>query len=1003
MRTILGVTLLALASWTGAYAQAVAGFGGITGTVTDSSANDGLPDATLILTNESLGIKRTFLASDDGIFDMPALVPASGYGLKVTRKGYTPRTISNITVPVGDTLNLIVPMDREGSSVKSEFKMAEVEDNKNVISMNVTPEQLESLPSPSRVLSQFVLLAPAVTEEPRTGVIAFHGEKFTNSVLVDGNDATNTYVYSQPGIAPQLPLDAVVEMQTLSGVWPAEFGHAAGGIVNIATRSGTNGIHGDGYEYYASHDWTAGDRFAPGFQDGIKQNQAGGSLGGSIWPNKVFGFVNFDALNSSGAGLFRVSNQLLTNPEGTAILASNCKATPAQCTAAINFLNPLINVTVPHQLDMRSGVAKFDWRPNQFNSVTIEGNAMHRKAPDGILNAVLTPNSGPGQDGNLGDETRYVKAGYTRTVSESMLNEARVSWFKDRISLSTDPKLLPSTGLLGLNIAGTPFGANPTLPETQSEQRYQLLDNFTLTTGSNSLKLGVDYERVEDSTYQPWNVHGTYDYPSLTLFADDFTGNTKILKNYNQFSQGFGNAQTNLKPRVWAAYAQDTWKVNQRFTITAGLHWEEQQIPQPINQNTPYYQTGSIGYPKTDFSPRLGLAYRIDDKTVARVGIGTYYQPYPGELMRLLYTWNGIYQSHVSISPLQAGSPVFPVVFGPTAGLPTGTQVVAFAATKFKNPYTEQGSVEIERSLYHGVSLTLGYIDIRGNKLWTAADQLAIDASVVNKTYVIQNTSGVQTGTYTSQIFTYKAGYAHAYQVENEGESRYKGVDAQLHAQLKYGVTFHTSYTWEHSQDDVSGRPLFQFMSFLPATTIPGDFASDRGPSSLDQRQRAVMNLVWAPRLAQGQSGAERYLLDGWQFSAIATLATGLPETPLVVVNGQQFNGTIATNPSTLNGSGGWERVPFEGVNSLRTEGEHIVDARITKGIYFTDRVRAMVMFEAFNALNSQYATSVNTIAYSATAGVVRAVPGVGDGTSSYNPVSGTNARRLQIAFRVVF
>jgi hypothetical protein len=150
-------------------------------------------------------------------------------------------------------------------------------------------------------------------------------------------------------------------------------------------------------------------------------------------------------------------------------------------------------------------------------------------------------------------------------------------------------------------------------------------------------------------------------------------------------------------------------------------------------------------------------------------------------------------------------------------------------------------------------------------------------------------------------------------------------------------------------------------------------------------------------------SGPERYLLDGWQFSAIATLATGLPETPLVVVNGQQFNGTIATNPSTLNGSGGWERVPFEGVNSLRTESEHIVDARITKGIYFTDRIRAMVMFEAFNALNSQYATSVNTIAYSATAGVVRAVPGAGDGTSSYNPVSGTNARRLQISFRVVF
>jgi hypothetical protein len=995
------VSLVALVCASVTYAQAVAGYGGITGTVTDRSSADGLPDASLVLSNASLGFQRTFTVTDDGIFDMPALVPAAGYSLRVTRKGYVTREITDLRVSIGDTMNLIVVMDQEGSESKAEsFHAPLVEDTKNVVSRNVTPQQMDGLPSASRLLNPFVLLAPAVMQDPATGVIAFRGEAVTNTMLTDGIDTTDTFHIRQPGAGVPVAEDAIAEIQTLSAAWPAEMGHSMGGTVNTATRSGTNRLHGDAYDFFTDRNWFATDRHAPGFQDGTRQQQAGASLGGAILPGKVFGFVNFEALNNNAQGLDRITNPVLSNSDGTAIVASNCKATASQCTATINFLNPLLQTTVPRSLAVRTGLAKFDYRPNQANSFTIEGDAQHRGAPNGILNGTVNPDAGAGYNGSYYEDTRYAKAGYTRTVTAGTINEARFGWYKDRLSEYADPALLPSTGLLGLNIAGTNFGANPSYPSALSERRYQFVDNFTLTTGSNTIKLGIDYSRVQDWMYQPANFHGSYDFPSLTAFADDFTNPLHVLKDYSTFSQGFGTATTNLYPRIWSAYAQNTWKASQRFTVTAGIRWEKTLIPQPVNTNSSYYQTGSIGSPNTDFSPRIGLAYKLDDRTVLRVGLGTYYQPFPGELMRLLYTWNGTDQVNLTVDPFRSGSPLFPTIYAPNASIPTGTQDLAFAATKFRNPYSEQGSVEFERELAKGTTLTVGYIDSRGNKLWTLVDQSLLGSTTTAKTYNIENAVGAVTGTYTAQIFTNRTAYAHAYQVENEGFSRYKGLDVQLRAAVGRSLTLHASYTWSHTVDDVSGAPA---VGFIPSTVTPGDFRSDQGDSSLDQRHRAVVSWIWQPHVTSSTSAAARFLLNGWQISSIATMASGLPQTPLVVVNGQQFNGMTMTFTNTLNGSDGWQRAPFEAVNSLRMGPEYNVDARITRTLPFSERIQGSLMFEAFNVFNTQYDTSINAIAYTATSGVLKPVAGVGTGTASYDPMFGTNARRAQIAFKLVF
>jgi hypothetical protein len=131
--------------------------------------------------------------------------------------------------------------------------------------------------------------------------------------------------------------------------------------------------------------------------------------------------------------------------------------------------------------------------------------------------------------------------------------------------------------------------------------------------------------------------------------------------------------------------------------------------------------------------------------------------------------------------------------------------------------------------------------------------------------------------------------------------------------------------------------------------------------------------------------------------------------TPTVLLTGNQFSTFTMTYFNSLNGSGGWARVPFLPAGSLHTEGQSNVNARLGRTIPITERVQGAVAFEAFNVFNTQRITSVNTIAYTAVAslpagtmngpysGVLRPVAGVGQGNAA------SPARQVQVSFRVTF
>ena len=478
----------------------------------------------------------------------------------------------------------------------------------------------------------------------------------------------------------------------------------------------------------------------------------------------------------------------------------------------------------------------------------------------------------------------------------------------------------PSTGGLGLTIAGVNLGANPGYPGiVPSEQRYQAAENFTVATGANIIRLGADGVRGEDWSHQVYNQDGTYAYPSLSAFAQDFSSNKTNLKDYTLFTQQFGDPVRSLGSKSVGVHAQDDWKVSRRLQVEFGLRWDKIKLPQPTEYNTSFYETQYITSPNMTLQPRGGFSYLWNDRTVIRAGFGMYYTPFPMQLIDALFLGNGLYQTSISVNPYQSGAPVFSKVISSATTIPNATSNIAFANTKFRNENQQIGTFAIERSLGKDTTVTLSYVYGRGLHLWTATD-LNLNPSTVNKTYTIDDAAGAAVNTVIMPMWNSKTSsfFGQVYNILNDGASWYTAGVAQFRKRMWHGLSLDGSYTWSQLLDTQSGPLLF---NAVPLTTYNGDSISDKGKSNLNQTQRGVVELVWQPTLTRSTSPLARFVLNGWQFSAIATIATGLPETALVNVQGQQFVGLTMVYTNSMTGTGGWNRMPLDQINSLSTGG----------------------------------------------------------------------------------
>lgn len=1012
-----------------AFSQAAAGLGGLTGIVLDPSGA-AVPNAMVVVENTQLGLHRQLTATAGGVFNVPALVPSSGYAATISAPGFARFESHDITILVGQDVNISVSLQVASAGTQVEVvEAAPVIETKTNVSQNVTEKQIDDLPINGRRVDSFVLLTPGVVPDGTFGLLSFRGIPGGNNFMIDGNDATQTF-YNENGGRTRIPTsisqDAVQEFQVLSDAYSAEFGRALGGVVNTITRSGTNDYHGTGYWFFRNRTLDARDPFAT-FNPKEVRHQYGGSIGGPVIKDRLFFFFNTEEQLRDFPLVSSIINPAAINGttrtwNGCGVASGGLAATPQQC-AAINNVLPRFFTTLPRTADQETGLGKIDWRPSDRNAVSFSFNYQHFNSPDGIQTGAAVTSGGAFNSNGIDDvQGRDARADWTYIAFNNIVNEARFGWFKDRQADFVDPKLLdPVYGALSVSVNGVSIGSGNYIPRIQpSESRFEFADNLSWTIGKHNAKFGFGLLHTEDYTNQLLNGNGSYTFANANAFALDYSGNTTGSKDYQSFTQAFGRRDVDANIPEINVYAQDQYRILPRLTLYYGLRYEHTFLPTPPLTNSDYPQTGRIPSYGNAFAPRLGFAWNLDDKTVIRSGYGIYYARYPGAMVNSMFTTNNLYQQTLTLQTSQANqlavAPLFPNLLGSPAGTP-GAATVGFATNGFRSPYSEQADFAIQRQLDANTSVTVSYLWSRAAELITVRDLNLPVVPSHSITYNILDSSGNVVSNFTTPVYLtadkFDPRYSRIIGVDNGGNSYYNGLALQVERKLANGFQGSLAYTWSHAIDDnmgSAGGNLF-LGNNPPSTLFNGDYHGNHGDSTLDLRQRLVINWIWSPTITHGTSAVSRLLMNNWQLADITTISTGLPVTEMLGIGSTLRAAQISALglPSnlaftnTINGFGGSSQVPWLGINTLRLPNVYRTDARLSKVLPFNERFHAALNFEVFNLTNTIAYTSLSSRGYTANGLNISPAAGFGLVTASAGFPDGTNARRAQASIRLEF
>ena len=1000
-------------------AQSAGGVAGISGVVRDASGSS-VPNAKVVISSAGQGEVRSLSTNEAGVFIAQSLIPGPGYKVSVTAQGFNTYEANNLTLSVGQNLdlNIALTVGSAVTTVEVSTTATMVDDTKSDVSTVVDNHQLQELPVNGRRVDSFVLLTPGVSNDATFGLLTFRGVAGNNSFLIDGNDNTEQFYDENAGrtrIQSQISQDAVQEFQVVSDDYSPEYGRAMGGVVNTVTKSGSNEIHGSGFYYFRSTGFDAHDPFAA-FNPSEKRVEGGASIGGKIVKDKLFYFLTFDLTHRLFPMVDSYVQSGVVNTATQTWVGCGAPASAAQCNA-INALLPRFFGQIPRTDDNDLAFGRLDYHLSDRNTFTAEFNFLRWWSPNGIQTG-LSSTSGAGITGNGDDSVRVRngKFGWTFVPTSSFVNSFRFGWDTDRQADSFDQaELGGGLGYLDVSVGGVQLGPATYLPRVEpSETRYEISDDATMVKGNHTLKFGFNFFTTEDYNYYISNAFGSYTYTNPTNFALDYTGNTTGAKTWSGYSQTFGNPIADYRINEMAWYFLDQWKVSSKLTANLGVRWDKSlSLTFPVS-NPDWPDTGFIHMPSNNFAPRVGLAYRLNDKTTLRAGYGIFYARLLGGLIDDLWTTNGIYQIPESLSnsvPAQlAAGPVFPnALAAPPSGASVSAATIQFAQANLKTPYSQQGNITIERQLTKDMLLSVSGIFSRGVHLMGSYDANA-PTPTQTYTYTIADANGNPTGTFTTPIYTSprpNTKYGTVYLDTNGVDSVYDGLAVTLNKRLSHGLQMLASYTWSHEIDDGQEQATNAIFFSTITTLYNGANSLERASGWEDQRHRFIYSFVWSPTFTHSTSPFAKYLVNNWQLSTITTLASGRPYgSPTIRVSTAGPSGTLTS--TYIDGFTGNTRVPWLPVNSILTPAGYRADARLTKFLPFSmhDRVVNLSLnFEAFNISNSWSPTSMTTQEYlESPKGVLTYTPtAFGYGTADGGFPDGTQARRLQVSARITF
>ena len=781
----------------GAYAQESVTSASVGGRITDISGAP-IENARVSAKQLDTNLASAAVTDREGRFHF-AYLRLGRYEIAIRRTGFADasRTLT-LTVGAAFELPVTVTVGAMDQQILVSADATVLEAARSEVAGTVSQTEIRTLPINGRNFLDLALLVPGVSPTntasnqlfaetsavPGQGISVGSQRNFSNNFIVDGLSA-NDDAAGLSGIF--YGLDVVNEFQVVTSGGHAEFGRALGGYVNVATKSGTNTMHGDLYGYFRNQRFNAANPLS-NTRLPATQAQYGASLGGPVKKDKTFYFANFERRELSQSGLITIAAGALT--------AINARLAAVGYGGALlttgNFPDPVHNTNFLAKLD--HAVSANDLLTVRYSLYDVHSR---NSRGAGALAAVTA-------SANLDDTDQTLAISNVWTLSPRTVNETRGQFTRSHLSALPTDSVGPAVSIAGVATFGTLSGS----PTGRVDNLYEVVDNVSHQAGAHALRAGVDFLYNDLTITFPRSIRGSYAFSSLNNFLQG-------TYNNGGFTQTFGNTVVPQRNANTGFYAQDEWKIGANLTLNLGIRYDLQFLK-------------SIATDRNNVAPRAGFAWSpfASRKTVVRGGFGLFYDRVPLRAVAnaLLSSGNstainGSSQLSVSLSPTQAGAPQFPAIL-PIGSLPVGVLVNFTTMNRhIQNAYSEQGSFEIEQQMGSRATLGVAYEHLRGLHLLMSINQNVPGCVAVG----------------TNNGCRPNAGFGNNSQYSSLADSHYDGLHISfVQRPVKWG-SYRVSYTFSKALDNVGE---FFFSGPLDNSNIWRDY----GRSDDDQRHRLVFD-----------------------------------------------------------------------------------------------------------------------------------------------------------------
>jgi hypothetical protein len=764
--------------------------------------------------------------------------------------------------------------------------------------------------------------------------------------------------------------DAVEEFRVVTNSYSAEYGRFAGGVINIITRSGSNQIHGSLFEFLRNHDLNAHNWGALTFTP-LHRNQYGGSIGGPIRKNKTFFFGTYSGLRQiqssflnnaivptalERSGDFSKSKVLPVDPTTGALFPGNVIPKNQLDTTAQNILGkyiPASNLTgnfwqgtIPNPYNTSEYLTKIDHSftdSNRLSGTFFYTSGHNSQSPGGNIPWSTQNFDWKQYNGNLSD---------TFSISPSTINQFWVTYTRNFGGRHSTPEM-------SLGDLGSSFGVQgtPSLPQitvtgyfTLSQaisgpvagtNFYSTRDQLSKTMGRHSLKFGGELALNKDIQQTLLNNYGVFSFTGAktanTKLGSAFSGNALadfVLGLPVTMNQ---DAPITAMDNFWqgALFLQDDFRIHPRLTLNLGIRWDLQTPPtDPHDRESTFEQgvqstilkganipkgllvpgdpgvtRGIVAAQKTNFSPRLGLAWDPfgNGKTSIRAAAGLFYGSVSGnewnstsnyQPFSVREQFNNVQSLTNPYGLLPGGANPFPYSYNPASPQFILPAAIYGIAPDYRWPYTYQLNFSVQRQITNDLTVTAAYVGSLSHRLPFAVD---LNYPVYSSTATSGNVNArrpIDTNI-LSNIFS----------VESTMNTSYHALQITVEKRFLHHFSAKGFYTFAKDLEDVQ----------LDNNTTNGgaedyrNLSLERGRSDNDRRQVANAAFIWDMDYFGKTNRVVRSVINGWEISAIATFQSG---TPFNITRGSDVN-LDGNNNDRANVIGDWYLDPNRSRNDV--------------------------------------------------------------------------------------